>query len=114
MATQPESGGAVLVARLGAVEPAALDDHDLLERIADTEKLIAWATAQQLAAVADFARRPQRVQRPDDDLTAVSAGWARPGRWVREYADDEVAARLKISRRDAANRIGIGCALMGL
>jgi hypothetical protein len=83
-------------------------DHDLLEVIAAWERVISWAQEAQLAAVAEFVRRPVIVG------THPHAGWAAragAGQMVRQFADDELAARLSTSRVAAATRIDIGLSL---
>ncbi len=49
--------GPELATTLAAVRPAEVDDFDLVEIIAATERLTSWAAAVQVAACAELARR---------------------------------------------------------
>jgi hypothetical protein len=101
--------GVELAQLLGGVEVGDIrSDFHVLEVIAGWERLVAWAQARQLTAVTEFVRRPVVIG-PDPD-----AGWATRGRTglvVRQFADDEIAARLGISRIAAASRIDVGATL---
>jgi hypothetical protein len=102
-------GGLALAASLAPLDSSDVrSDHDLLEVVAGWERVISWAQEAQLAAVAEFVRRPVIVG------TDPHAGWAARagvGQMVREFADDELAARLSTSRVAAATRIDIGLSL---
>lgn len=106
--------------RLATVDTTRLNDHDLLDHIADLERLAAWVAERQHTAMADFGRRPARVESSNngvntaDELAPASATWAPIGTCVREFAADEIAARLHISGRDAVARIGTGALLASL
>lgn len=81
------------------------DDFDVLEVIAAWDRVVSWASAQQLKVIAEFARRPS-IMSPDPE-----AGWAArgaKGQVEREFADDEIAARLSISGFAANTRIELG------
>src|SRR5450755_2272987 len=87
--------GADLAVVLAGIDPALVDDDaDLIEIIAGWDRQIANATANQLAAMAELARRPWSVE-ADPDVVRDQRGAL--GAMTREYADDEVAARLGIS-----------------
>lgn len=98
-------------AELARARPATLDDHDLLEHAAAWEEVAAWVAARQLDALAEFARRPAGPARADDDPAALSRDYAPRGTWAREFADDELAARLRLSRPVAHGRIWLACRL---
>ncbi len=109
---QIEPGEQLVAALCGLDVEQMRDDYDVLETVAAWEKVIAWAQARQLAAVAEFARRPWVIG-PDSDETA----WAKRGRKGSiergEFADDEIAARLSISRFAASLRVAVGSSLAG-
>src|SRR5690349_2748065 len=102
------------VEELRAVDVGSLDDHDLLEFVADCERTTSHLASLQLAAVAEFARRPARIDVVGEDRAAITAGYARPGVRVREFADSELAARLCVSEATAGARVALACALVGL
>src|SRR5215207_334685 len=77
--------------------PGALSSHDLLDGIAGWEQLISWACARQAELVAQFARRRPGPYAPDE-----------AGPTVSEFAADEIAARLHITRRAAENTLALG------
>lgn len=119
--------GPALAQRISGSDVARLDDYDVVEQIAACERLIAWATERQLVAAAEFARRPapsietaERASAERDPARAsrlraqTRAAYAPLGVWAREFADDEVAARLRISRVAASVRIRMGCGLTRL
>src|SRR5665213_1612196 len=103
--------GAELAARLAAIVPADLDDdYDALETVAAWDRMIAWAHAGQLAAVAEFARRPYSIgQNPD----AARAKRGPLGSVRRSNPDDEIGARLSISSGSASFRLGLALDLAG-
>ena len=88
--------GPALARTLHAADPAGLSSYDLLEAAAGWERLIGWAQATQGEVIAEFARRRPGPTAPDQRGPRVS-----------EFAADEVAARLRISRRAADLRLGI-------
>ena len=96
--TGPETGwsavpSAALAARLEGTDPAALGDDDLVEVIAGYDRLAAWAQAAQARAIAVFA-----VRRPPVDSDDHGVG-------VSEFAADELAVALHLSRQAAGNRL---------
>jgi hypothetical protein len=98
-AAEPDAGrppGATMASRLNATDPSALFTYDLLEATSGWERLIAWAQAKQLDVIAEFARR-----RPSPSATGE------PGPRISEFAADEIAARLRISRRAADLKLAI-------
>jgi Domain of unknown function (DUF222) len=97
--------GAELGIVLAGIDVALVDDDaDVLEIIAGWDRQIANASANQFAAMAEFARRPWTVE-TDPDAARDQRG--APGAVTREYADDEIAARLGISPLSASYRLGL-------
>jgi Domain of unknown function (DUF222) len=74
---------------------------DLLDRIAAGEREIAAAQARQLALIAEFAR-----SRPPTAGERQVAG-------ASEFAVDELAAELRLSRPAASSRLGLAVTLSG-
>ena len=105
-------GGPGLAGALAAVSPADLDDWDLIEAMRGWERLASWVAAGQLAVIAEFARR-----RPRDYVEAGPGGHADRGDprvpQVSEYAVDEVAAALRLSRPAAGARLQLAVELAG-
>jgi Domain of unknown function (DUF222) len=81
---------------LNRAEPGGLSSHDLLDGIAGWEQLISWAHAKQGEFVAEFARRRPGPYEPDESAPRVS-----------EFAADEIAARLGVTRRTAEIKLGL-------
>ena len=94
--------GPVTAAALNRMDPAVLSSHDLLDGLAGWEQLISWAQARQCELVAEFARRRPGPYEPDEP---------EPGRRVSEYAADEIAARLRVTRRAADIKLSLALAL---
>jgi hypothetical protein len=88
--------GPRLAAVLDRAVPGGLSSHDLLDGIAGWEQLISWAHARQAELVAEFARRRPAPFEPDEPAPRVS-----------EFAADEIAARLRVSRRSAEIKLGL-------
>src|SRR5829696_3499271 len=82
------------VAALCRVDPAGLSSFDLLEAAEGWERLISRAQARQLDVLAEFARRRPVPYAPDE-----------PSGRVSEFAADEIAARLRLTRRAADIRL---------
>jgi len=81
MAPGPELG-----AMLAAIDPALVDDDaDLVEVIAAWDRQIAYANAYQLAAMAEFGRRPWLVS---NDLDVARDQRGALGSATRDFADD--------------------------
>jgi Domain of unknown function (DUF222) len=105
--------GAALVALLVGFDPESVDDDgELLELVAGWDRVIAWANAKQLAAVAEFVRRPWSIG-PEISVDAARASRGVLGQHTREFAEDEIAARLAISTAAAGFRVGLATALAG-
>jgi hypothetical protein len=103
--------GADLAARLAAINPAELsDDYDVLEVVAACDRLKSWADALQLAAVAEFSRRPMSFEQNAD---VARAKYGPLGSVRRSNPDDEIAARLSISSGSAGFRVGLAIELAG-
>jgi len=101
--------GVELASRLAAITPADLDDdYAVLEHVAAWDRVIAWANAKQLAAVAEFARRPWSIGETADSARAKHGPL---GSVRRSNPDDEIAARLSISSGSASFRLGLALAL---
>jgi len=88
--------GATMASRLNATDPTALTTYDLLEATSDWERVIAWAQANQSEVIAEFARR-----RPGPGATDE------PGARISVFAADEIASRLRITRRAADLKLAI-------
>jgi hypothetical protein len=103
--------GAELAARLAAIDPAELDDdYDVMEAVAAWDRQIAWSNAGQLAAVAEFARRPLSIGLTPDVARAKRGPL---GSVRRSNPNDEIAARLSISSGSAEFRLGLALDLAG-
>ncbi len=97
-----------------APDPSEVDDAELVELIQAWERLACWAAAGQLAAIAELARRRPRdlADRPPGPTGPPSAGGPAAGDaghpglpQVSEFAVDEVAAALRLSRPAAGVRL---------
>ena len=103
--------GAELATRLAAIDPADLDDdYDVLEVIAAWDRQVAWTNAGQLAAVAEFVRRPLSIGLTPDVARAKRGPL---GSVRRSNPDDEIGARLSISSGSASFRLGLAVELAG-
>ena len=101
--------GVELAARLVATAPADIeDDYDVLETVAAWDRMISWANAGQLAAVAELARRPWSLGVQHDVARAKHGPL---GSLRRDHPDDELAARLSISSGSAGFRLGLALEL---
>jgi hypothetical protein len=81
--------------------PAALSEAELVEAAVGFERLAAWAAARQATVLAEFAHRPA-------DHPAV------PASTVREWAGDEIAMALTLSRGSAQARLSHALRLDGV
>ncbi|HTC70646.1 MAG TPA: hypothetical protein VK662_13840, partial [Acidothermaceae bacterium] len=102
--------GPELAMRLAAIDPADLDDYDVLELIAAWDRQNSWTSAGQLAAVAEFARRPMSI---GENAEVARAKRGPLGSVRRSNPDDEIAARLSISSGSAGFRVGLAVQLAG-
>src|ERR1700690_515318 len=103
--------GPELAARLAMIAPADIETaYDVLEVVAAWDRLIAWTTAGQLAAVAEFARRPWSIGETPDVARAKRGP---VGSVRRSNPDDEIGARLSISSGSAGFRLGLALDLVG-
>jgi hypothetical protein len=101
--------GAELGAMLATLDPTLVDsDADVLEIIAAWDRQVSHASANQLGAMAEFARRPWSVD-SDPDVSRNRRG--APGEATREFAEDEIAMRLGISPMSAGYRLRFATAL---
>ncbi len=69
--------GPDLAGHLGVADPATVTDADLVDMIAAAERQTRWASAVQVAAIAELSRRPafrpDRDRDPDDELRSAAA-----------------------------------------
>jgi hypothetical protein len=100
-----------LASLLAGVAPDLVDDdNELLEVIAGWDRLASWVAAHQLAAIAEFARRPWSTGVGSD--TAVARAKRAPvGVARREFPDDEIAARLAITSGSAGFKLSLAVPL---
>ncbi|MFL6130004.1 MAG: DUF222 domain-containing protein [Mycobacteriales bacterium] len=89
--------------------PADVDDGELVELIRAWERVAAWAAAGQLAVVAELARRRPRSW-PDAPGRPVGAGDPLVPQ-ISEFAVDELAAALRLSRPAAGARLHVAVEL---
>ena len=106
-----EWGGAAAAVALAAVTPADLGDADLVEVMQAWERLAAWVAAGQLAAIAELARRRPRDY-AEHGPGHVDAGDPRVQQ-ISEFAVDEVAAALRLTRLAAGVRVQLAVELDG-
>ncbi len=92
---------AQVAALLTSVGVGELDEFDLVEAVAAWERIGAWAAAHQVKALADLVSRPMfgRLSSLRDGLDPVRG------------AALEVSARLRVSIREAEQRIDLALAL---
>lgn len=103
--------GPELAAILAAVIPSDIDDdYELLENVAAWDRLKSWVDAGQLAAIAEFARRPMSMGESPDVARAKHGPL---GSLRRSNPDDEIGARLSISSGSAGYRLGLALQLAG-
>jgi hypothetical protein len=95
-----------------APRPEDVEDDELVELIQAWERLAAWSAAGQLAAIAELARRRPRSL-ADGHGGAVDAGDPTLPE-VSEFAVDEVAAALRLSRPAAGARLHLAVELSRL
>ncbi|HVQ92965.1 MAG TPA: DUF222 domain-containing protein [Mycobacteriales bacterium] len=83
-------------------DPISLPDDALVDAIVAWDRVVSWAQAGQLAAIAELVRRrPAGPGEPGD------------GSGVSEFAVDEVAAALRLSRPAAGARLRVAVELTG-
>ena len=91
------SGWLALELEQSTADPARLSDTELIDTIVGFDRIASWASARQAALLAEFARR-----RPADDSQPTRSDV--PSR-CSEFAPDEIALALRLSRSTAANRV---------
>ncbi|HEX2299316.1 MAG TPA: DUF222 domain-containing protein, partial [Pseudonocardiaceae bacterium] len=98
------SGWLALELDHATTDPARLSDADLIDTIVGFDRITSWASARQARLLAEFARR-----RPDDysQPTCSDAPSQRSN-----YASDEVALALGLSRTAAIGRLTTARTLM--
>jgi hypothetical protein len=87
--------------RLARTDLDRLGDDDLVEVIAGWDRLASWAQARQAGAIAVFAQRRPPVDRDDHGVS------------VSEFAADELAVALRLSRPAAQARLHTALDLVG-
>jgi Domain of unknown function (DUF222) len=96
--------GAPLAAWLGQAEPATLDDAGLVNSIAGWRKITSWAQAQELAAVAEVARRRGATDDPSLDRD--------PARELEaEFVPNEIALALTMTQFAAEYWVSLAVSL---
>ncbi len=93
----PPSGWLALELEQGCADPAALSDSELIDAVIGFDRVASWALARQAVLLAEFARR-----RPEDHPLAANSDT--PSR-CSEFAPDEVALALRLSRMTATGRL---------
>jgi hypothetical protein len=78
--------------------PLSVEDAELIEAIVAFDRQVSWAQARQARLLAEFARR----RPPDTDPQARRSGVASS---CSEFAPDEVALALRLSRIAAGSRL---------
>ena len=98
--------GASLAAWLGQAEPTTLDDAGLVNSIAGWRKVTSWAQAQELAAVAEVARRRGVADDPSLDRD--------PARELEaEFVPNEIALALTMTQFAAEYWVSLAVSLSG-
>lgn len=90
------SGWLALELDLASADPGELDDAELVDAVADLDRVASWAAARQSRLLAEFARR-----RPADPRDVAAQGPGAVSRW----APDEIALALSVSRLTAGQRL---------
>lgn len=85
-------------------DPARLSDTDLIDAVIAFDRVSSWAGARQTALIAEFARR-----RPGDHPLAARSDV--PSR-CSEFAPDEIALALHLSRTTAVGRLALAQTLL--
>jgi hypothetical protein len=101
--------GPGLAARLATADPAGLSGPQLIDYLVASERQAAWTASCQLAAVRELARR--RPAPLDPAVPSDPSDRSGPRAAVSEFAADELAVALRISRRGADARIDLAVAL---
>ncbi|MGH3684306.1 MAG: DUF222 domain-containing protein [Pseudonocardiaceae bacterium] len=91
------SGWLALELEQGCVDPVVLSDTELIDAVIGFDRVTSWAAARQTVLLAEFARR-----RPGDHPLAANSD--SPSR-CSEFAPDEVALALRLSRMTATGRL---------
>jgi Domain of unknown function (DUF222) len=98
--------GPALAAWLGQAQLATLDDAGLVNSLTGWRKLTSWAQAQELAAVAEIARRRGVTDDPSLDRD--------PAREVEaEFAPNEIALALTLTQFAAEYWVNLAVSLSG-
>src|SRR5450631_2483837 len=103
--------GPDLAALIASIDVTCVDDEcDLADVVAACARLTAWSNAKELAAIAEFARRPWP---PIADPDVARSKRGKLGEVVREFVADEIAAALSISPGAARFRVKLATTLAG-
>jgi hypothetical protein len=103
--------GAELARLLAALDPAVLSGADLVEFLRATGRQAAWTASRELSAIRELARRRPAERDPLCPGEPVRPVGGEGGAEVSEYAADEIAVALRISRRAAGQRLGLAVGL---
>jgi hypothetical protein len=106
---ETQAPGETLGGLLASIDPAGLDMHDLVSFMAACERQSSWTAARQLVAVRKLAGR-RLVPGPDGE----PADSPLPAGAVNDFAADEVAAALSLSRMTGQKRVWLATALARL
>jgi hypothetical protein len=96
--------GPGLAAALDPLVCGDLTDYEVVDAIVAWDRMVSWATARQAELVSELAHRRS--------LVALHEGQRTPRRdEVDEFAADELAVHLRLTRRAAESRLGLALAL---
>jgi hypothetical protein len=96
--------GPVLAAALEPLVGGDLTDYEVVDAIVGWDRMVSWATARQAELVSELAHRRC--------LVCVHEGERTPRRdEVDEFAADELALHLRLTKRAAEARLGFALAL---
>jgi hypothetical protein len=104
--------GPDLVAALAAVAPRDVQTGDLVDALRGWERVAGWVAACQARVLAEFAHRRLDAVTGVEDATTPAGDPVRLDR-VSEFAEDEVAAALSVSRLAARGRLEFALQLCG-
>ncbi len=98
--------GPALTAWLGQAQPTTLDDAGLVNSITGWRKVTSWAQAQELAAIAEVARRRGVTDDPSLDRDPTR-------KLEAEFAPNEIALALTMTQFAAEYWVGLAVSLSG-
>src|SRR5882672_4405558 len=85
---------------IALADPGVVDDAELIEAIVAFDRQVSWAQARQARLLAEFARRRPPETDPGARRSSVATSCS-------EFAPDEVALALRLSRIAAGSRLGV-------